>query len=132
MVERVNSDETSVRLEMRGICKRFGATVALEDVSIDVSGGEVLALVGENGAGKSTLMKVLSGALKADAGEMWLNGAAGSVVTMRLSCSFCFALNRAKVVRRSSSDICSARVGYRKARYFHRPLTTAREKPISK
>ncbi|MHC4417742.1 MAG: sugar ABC transporter ATP-binding protein [Planctomycetota bacterium] len=76
MVERVDSDGTAVRLEMRGICKRFGATVALEDVSIDVSGGEVLALVGENGAGKSTLMKVLSGAVKADSGEMWLNGAA--------------------------------------------------------
>ena len=76
MVERVDSDETAVRFEMGGICKRFGATVALEDVSIDVSGGEVLALVGENGAGKSTLMKVLSGAVKADAGEMRLNGAA--------------------------------------------------------
>jgi ribose transport system ATP-binding protein len=76
MVERVDSDETAVRLEMRGICKRFGATVALEDVSIEVCGGEVLALVGENGAGKSTLMKVLSGAVKADAGEMRLNGEA--------------------------------------------------------
>ena len=61
---------------MRVICQRFGATVALEDVIIDGSGGEVLALVGENGAGKSTLMKVLSGAVKADSGEMWLNGAA--------------------------------------------------------
>jgi ribose transport system ATP-binding protein len=59
---------------MRGICKRFGATVALEDVGIEVSGGEVLALVGENGAGKSTLMKVLSGAIKADSGEMRLDG----------------------------------------------------------
>ena len=76
MVRRVDSDEPAVRLEMRGICKRFGATVALADVSINVSGGEVLALVGENGAGKSTLMKVLSGAVKADAGQMWLNGAA--------------------------------------------------------
>ena len=63
-----------MRLEMRGICKRFGATVALQDVGIEVAGGEVLALVGENGAGKSTLMKVLSGAVKADAGRMWLDG----------------------------------------------------------
>jgi len=59
---------------MQGICKRFGATVALEDVGITVAAGEVLALVGENGAGKSTLMKVLSGAVKADAGQMWLEG----------------------------------------------------------
>jgi ribose transport system ATP-binding protein len=60
---------------MDGICKRFGATVALEDVGIEVASGEVLALVGENGAGKSTLMKVLSGAVRADAGRMWLDGA---------------------------------------------------------
>jgi ribose transport system ATP-binding protein len=59
---------------MRGICKRFGATVALNDVGVKVAGGQVLALVGENGAGKSTLMKVLSGAVKADAGRMWLDG----------------------------------------------------------
>jgi ribose transport system ATP-binding protein len=59
---------------MQGVCKRFGATVALDDVGIEVSPGEVLALVGENGAGKSTLMKVLSGAVKEDAGQMWLDG----------------------------------------------------------
>jgi ribose transport system ATP-binding protein len=58
---------------MNGICKRFGATIALEDVGIKVAPGEVLALVGENGAGKSTLMKVLSGAIKADSGRMRLD-----------------------------------------------------------
>jgi len=74
MAERVDSDQPGVWLQMRGICKRFGATVALDDVGIKVAAGHVLALVGENGAGKSTLMKVLSGAIKADAGQMWLNG----------------------------------------------------------
>ncbi len=59
---------------MRGIGKRFGATVALKDVGLRVMPGEVLALVGENGAGKSTLMKILSGAHQPDAGEMWLDG----------------------------------------------------------
>jgi len=62
------------RLEMRGIAKRFGATVALDSVDLRVRSGEVLALVGENGAGKSTLMKILSGAHRADAGQMWLDG----------------------------------------------------------
>ncbi len=73
MAERVDSDQSSIRLQMQDVCKRFGATVALEDVSIEVAAGEVLALVGENGAGKSTLMKVCSGAVKADSGQMWLD-----------------------------------------------------------
>ena len=59
---------------MEGVHKRFGATVALSGVDLTVHGGEVLALVGENGAGKSTLMKVLSGAHRADAGSMSLDG----------------------------------------------------------
>ncbi len=75
MAERIDSDQSSIRLQMRDVSKRFGATVALEDVSIEVAAGQVLALVGENGAGKSTLMKVCSGAVKADSGQMWLDGA---------------------------------------------------------
>ena len=61
-------------LEMRGICKRFGATVALADVDFRLKAGQVHALVGENGAGKSTLMKILSGALRADSGRMQVEG----------------------------------------------------------
>lgn len=64
----------SSTLEMGGICKRFGATVALEEVDFAVNSGEVHALVGENGAGKSTLMKILSGVYRADAGEMLFDG----------------------------------------------------------
>lgn len=60
---------------MRGIRKRFGATLALDGVDLAVGAGEVLALVGENGAGKSTLMKVLSGAERPDTGSMFLDGA---------------------------------------------------------
>jgi ribose transport system ATP-binding protein len=74
MAERVKPEESATRLQMKGVSKRFGATVALEDVDISVAAGQVLALVGENGAGKSTLMKVCSGAVKADTGQMWLDG----------------------------------------------------------
>jgi ribose transport system ATP-binding protein len=62
-------------LEFRHVCKRFGATQALQDVSLSVQGGETLALIGENGAGKSTLMKLLSGVHKLDEGSMLLSGA---------------------------------------------------------
>ena len=59
---------------MRGICKRYPGVQALNHVALDVRAGEVHVLLGENGAGKSTLMKVLSGAVLADAGEVVLNG----------------------------------------------------------
>ncbi len=59
-------------LRMQNIAKRFGATIALDGVSLEVNEGEVHALVGENGSGKSTLMRVLAGALKQDSGEMFL------------------------------------------------------------
>ncbi len=61
-------------LEMKGIRKRFGATVALDGVDFLLGRGEVHALLGENGAGKSTLVKVLSGAVRPDAGVMTLAG----------------------------------------------------------
>ncbi len=62
-------------LEMRDIVKKYPGVTALDKVSIDLRSGEVHCLVGENGAGKSTLMKVLSGAVKKDSGEILINGA---------------------------------------------------------
>jgi len=61
-------------LTMAGIQKRFGQTLALRGVDLDVRSGEVHAIVGENGAGKSTLMKVLSGVQTPDAGSMTFDG----------------------------------------------------------
>jgi ribose transport system ATP-binding protein len=68
-------DQRRPVLEMRHISKTFGATRALQDVSLTVHAGELHALMGENGAGKSTLMKVLSGAYRPDpGGEILIDG----------------------------------------------------------
>ena len=61
-------------LTMTGVTKRFGATLALSDVSLEVQPGRVRALIGENGAGKSTLMKVLAGVHAPDDGRMTFDG----------------------------------------------------------
>jgi simple sugar transport system ATP-binding protein len=61
-------------LEMRNIRKVFGSLVANDDITLKVRKGTVHALIGENGAGKSTLMNILTGILKPDFGEIWLNG----------------------------------------------------------
>lgn len=61
-------------LEMRNIRVAFGGVHAVEDVSIDLREGEVVGLVGGNGAGKSTLMRALSGAHRADSGEIIIDG----------------------------------------------------------
>ncbi|MGL1892896.1 MAG: sugar ABC transporter ATP-binding protein [Spirochaetaceae bacterium] len=61
-------------LEIRGISKRYEATLALNNIHISASAGEVHAIVGENGAGKSTLMRVLSGATTPDSGELYIKG----------------------------------------------------------
>ena len=61
-------------VELKNIELAFGGVKAVDDVSIDLYPGEVVGVLGHNGAGKSTLIKVLSGAYKADAGEIYVNG----------------------------------------------------------
>ncbi|MFK7893189.1 MAG: ATP-binding cassette domain-containing protein [Granulosicoccus sp.] len=63
-------------LSIRNVSKRFGGTQASSNLSMDLYGGEVLALAGDNGAGKSTLIKMISGVHQPDSGEIHYNGTA--------------------------------------------------------
>jgi simple sugar transport system ATP-binding protein len=70
----MSTTERTPLYEARNVSKYYGSVMALENVSLQIYPGEVLGLVGDNGAGKSTLVKVLSGALQPDAGEILLDG----------------------------------------------------------
>lgn len=61
-------------VELRDISIAFGGIKAVDHASVDLFPGEVVALLGHNGAGKSTLIKILSGAYKRDAGQIFING----------------------------------------------------------
>ncbi|HEX6146929.1 MAG TPA: ATP-binding cassette domain-containing protein [Acidimicrobiia bacterium] len=70
-------------VEMRDMNVSFGGVHAVRDVSIDLYPGEILGLVGGNGAGKSTLVKTLSGAQKADSGQIYIDGKPVSITSPR-------------------------------------------------
>ena len=66
-------------LHLANISKRFGETVALDDVSLRIEPGEIVGLVGENGAGKTTLMRIAAGEIAPDAGSVTASGGIGFV-----------------------------------------------------
>ncbi len=63
-----------MKIEMKEICKSFGANEVLQSVNFTINTGEISALLGENGAGKSTLMNILGGVLQPDRGEIIIDG----------------------------------------------------------
>jgi ribose transport system ATP-binding protein len=69
-----SEDDTPPLVTIRGLRKRFGGTLALADVDLDIRPGSVLALLGHNGAGKSTLIKILAGVHRADGGRVTVAG----------------------------------------------------------
>lgn len=68
-------------LKVTSIKKSYDENLAIRDISFSVPPGKVLALCGENGAGKSTLMKILSGAVLPDSGEIALDGQTVQIAT---------------------------------------------------
>jgi D-xylose transport system ATP-binding protein len=74
-----NNNNSTPLVDIRGVHKAFGGVQAVENVSVNVYPGEVMALLGHNGAGKSTLMKMLAGAYPIDSGEIRINGTAARI-----------------------------------------------------
>ena len=68
-------------LDATGVAKRFGAVQALKNASLQVGRGQVVALMGANGAGKSTFVKILTGVLKPDAGQVKIKGRTSTVAS---------------------------------------------------
>lgn len=74
-----------MELEMKGICKSFGANLVLDNVDFQAHGGNITALLGENGAGKSTLMNILGGVIDFNGGSISIDGKEVSFRTPRES-----------------------------------------------
>jgi ribose transport system ATP-binding protein len=74
------SSDGKLLLRVTGVAKRFGSVIALRSAALELSAGEIHALMGANGAGKSTLVKVITGEFPADAGEI---AVAGDVTVFR-------------------------------------------------
>jgi ABC-2 type transport system ATP-binding protein len=70
-------------LALNGLSRRYGETVALDRLSLEVPEGELLGFVGPNGAGKTTAMRIALGVLEPDAGEVWWRGAPATRVVQR-------------------------------------------------
>lgn len=69
-----DQNEQETLISVRGLSKRYGGVVAVDQLDLDIRSGEITAIIGENGAGKSTLMKILAGAVDPDEGDHQIRG----------------------------------------------------------
>ena len=74
MTSQPSSENSVPMLEMRGVCKNYGPVQALCDLDFKIFSNEIVGLLGDNGAGKSTLIKMISGVVQVDKGEIFWNG----------------------------------------------------------
>ena len=75
------ASKSTARVELKSIHKAFGGVHAVQDLSLSLFPGEVVAVLGHNGAGKSTLMKMLAGAFAIDAGEIRVDGTTARIAS---------------------------------------------------
>ena len=74
LTSRENRGESDGMLELKGLTRRYGDLVALDDLSFTVAEGQMFGFVGPNGAGKTTAMRIILGVLEPDAGEVRWRG----------------------------------------------------------
>ena len=82
-LEMKSMEKNELLVSLKNITKIYGVHKVLDNVSFDLRRGEIHCLVGENGAGKSTLIKILSGAIAPDSGELYINGEKVAFMTTR-------------------------------------------------
>jgi len=70
----MSPDNSKPIFEVRGVKKRFGGNIVLEDINLKVKQGEIRSIIGPNGAGKTTLFNLISGIYRVDAGEIFFEG----------------------------------------------------------
>ncbi len=102
-----SSTHSAPLLEVQNITKQFPGVKALNQVSLTLNQGEVLAIIGENGAGKSTLMKILAGVQTPDSGTLSINGTAVPILNVEDALNHGIALIHQELNLSSNLDIAA-------------------------